>query len=79
VSPQQAALVMLERLNVPDEDQGEQSPEGNTQAHLVFMLRTITYWDRTEKAQRWLGYAQCLAVMLGLSTLEEMKAINQEA
>ena len=62
---------MLEKLNVPDEDQGEQSPEGNTQPHLVFMLRTITGWDRTEKAMRWLGWAQCLACMLGLMTLEQ--------
>jgi hypothetical protein len=70
---------MLERFGIPPEDQGEQSPEGNTQAHLVFMLRTITGWDNTEKAHRWLGYAQALAVMLGLARLEEMKVLNYES
>jgi hypothetical protein len=43
------------------------------------MLRTIMGWDNTEKAHRWLGYAQALSVMLGLTTLEEMKQTNKEA
>lgn len=70
---------MLERLGIPPEDQGDQSPEGNTQGHMVFMLRSVVSWGNTEKAHRWLGYAQGLAVMLGLTTLEEMKVINYEA
>ena len=77
--PRQAALVMLEKLNVPDEDQGEQTATGDTQQHLIFMLRTITNYDNTEKAHRWLGYAQCLGVCLGLWSLEDMKTINHEA
>lgn len=79
MSPQQAALNMLDVLNVPEDDQGEQSPEGNTQAHLVFMLRTILSWDNTQKAHRWVGYAQGLAVMLGLMRLQQCKEINLEA
>lgn len=80
MSPQQAALLTLEGLCVPDEEQGEQSPEGNTQPHMVWMLRRILSGDVSgEKAHRWIGWAQCLAVMLGLGNLEEMKAINHEA
>lgn len=78
MSPRQAALVMLEKLNVPDEDEGRQAPNGDTQDHMVFMLRTIMTYDNTQKAHRWLGYTQCLAVMLGLFTLEEMKHLNHE-
>lgn len=70
---------MLEVLNVPDDDPGHQSETGDSQEHLVFMLRTITTWDRTEKAMRWLGWAQCLAVMLGLMTLQQCKELNYEA
>lgn len=43
------------------------------------MLRTIMSWDNTEKAHRWLGYAQCLGVCLGLWDLEQMKHVNKEA
>jgi hypothetical protein len=70
---------MIEQLGIPEEEAGEQSPEGNTQAHLTFMLRTVADWSNTDKAQRWIGYAQCLAVMLGLTTLERMKQVNKEA
>lgn len=70
---------MLDVLNVSEEDEGEQSPEGNTQAHLVFMLRTVAGWDNTEKAHRWIGYAQGLACMLGLMTLQQCKEINHES
>jgi hypothetical protein len=80
MQPSKAARIMLtDVLNVPAENIGEQSREGNTQPHLIFMLRTVAGWDNTEKAHRWLGYAQGLAVMLGLATLEEMKVINHEA
>lgn len=70
---------MLEVLNVPDDVQGRQSPTGDDDAHLIFMLRTVMSWDNTDKAQRWIGWAQCLACMLGLMTLEQCKSINKEA
>lgn len=70
---------MLERFGIPDEEVGEQSPSDDNQPHLIFMLRTITGWDNTDKAQRWIGYAQCLAICLGLTDLETMKQINKEA
>lgn len=71
--------MLLERLNVPDDDPGAQSATGDSQEHLIFMLRTIMGWDRTEKAHRWLGYAQCLGVCLGLWSLEDMKTVNYES
>lgn len=70
---------MLDVLNVKPEDPSEQSPAGNTQGHLIYMLRRITTWDNTQKAHRWIGYAQGLAVMLGLITLEQCKEINLAA
>lgn len=67
-------------LNIPDHVPGEQSLEGSTQDHMVFMLQALVSGDiMGEKAHRWIGYAQCLAVMLGLGTLEQMKQINKEA
>lgn len=79
MSPKEAAIVMLAQFGIPDEEEGAQSPNGDTQDHLVFMLRTIRGYDNTQKAHRWLGYAQCLAICLGLTDLETMKRINKEA
>lgn len=60
--------------------QGEQDPEGKSIAHAVYMLLQI-YWKKIDgnKAHRWLGWAQCLLVMHGLTTLEQMKQANMEA
>jgi hypothetical protein len=79
MSPATAALTTLEGLGIPDDELGEQSPDGTGQAHMIFMLRQIASWGNTEKAHRWLGWAQCLAVCLGLTDLDEMKQINKEA
>ncbi len=79
MSPSRAAAMMLEDLCIPDDDIGEQSVDGNTQAHMVWMLRQVMSWDNTQKAHRWIGYAQGLAVMLGLGSLGEMKRINKDA
>jgi hypothetical protein len=79
MSPAIAALATLKFLCIPEDELGEQSPDGLGQAHMVFILRQIASWDNTEKAHRWLGWAQCLAVTLGLTDLDEMKQINKEA
>lgn len=78
MKPSLAAERMLSLLGATN-DPGERSEEGNTQGHLLWMLHTVTGWGNTEKAHRWLGYAQGLAVMLGLCTLEQMKYLNLEA
>jgi hypothetical protein len=79
MSPAAAARATLKLLEIPDEEEGEQSHIGVGQSHLIFMLRQIASWGNTEKAHRWLGWAQCLAVCLGLTDLDAMKQINKEA
>lgn len=79
MSPHTAARYMLTHLGAHD-DQGERSPQGNTQGHLLWMLHQLDQGEvRDDKAHRWLGYAQGLGVSLGLFTLDQCKRINQEA
>lgn len=76
MNPHLAARRMIHDLKA-EEDQGERSDEGNTQGHLLWMLHQLSAGEvRNDKAHRWLGYAQGLAVMLGLVTLEQMKLTN---
>lgn len=78
MNPSLAARQMLELLGAQN-DPGKQTAGGASQEHLLWMLHTVAGWDNTQKAHRWLGYAQGLAVMLGLCTLEQMKELNREA
>lgn len=79
MNPHIAARKLLTLLDA-HEDRGRQSPEGNDQAHLLFMLWAIHTGEvQGEKAHRWLGYAQALIVMLGLGNLESMKSLNMES
>lgn len=49
-------------------------------AHVVDMLHAIDGGTIAgEKAQRWLGWAQCAVVASGNGTLDDMKAINAAA
>jgi hypothetical protein len=60
----------------------QRDPEGRTLEHAVWMLLEI-YWGKIEsnsnKAHRWLGYAQALLVSHQWATLEQMKQANLEA
>lgn len=52
--------------------------------HITHMLNQIQEWDLTEqrlveKANRWIGWAQCAIVIGAGASLEEMKAINKAA
>lgn len=56
------------------------TPPSITHSHIEMMLNSITEGKVTgEKAHRWLGWAQCAAVVANAGTLEEMKAINHAA
>ena len=80
MSPQIAAALMMKTLRIESHIPEEQTLEGNTQGHMVWMLQALAAGDITgEKAHRWIGYAQGLAVMLGLGSLEDMKLINKDA
>lgn len=47
-------------------------------AHLEEMLNKMKKGDMSNgKANRWLGWAQGVLVVLGLATLEEMKQVNK--
>ncbi len=57
-------------------------PDGGelSQAHIAHLLVNIRDKVVTgEKAHRWLGWAQCAATAAGVTTLEEMKAVNHAA
>ena len=48
--------------------------------HVMSMLLSIELGDmKNDKANRWLGWAQCAAVSVGVGTLEDMKQINKGA
>jgi hypothetical protein len=54
-------------------------PEGRKVGHLGHMLISLRDKNFSEaKAQRWLGYAQCLSVFYGLYTLDELRQLNKE-
>ena len=58
----------------------QRDSSGNSIEHARWMLSGIIEgYIQHEKAHRWLGYAQALIVMLGESSLDEMKRINQRA
>lgn len=79
VLPRTLAIKMFAELNIDVNYPGAQSEEGNTQDHLVWMLHRIASEDVVgEKAHRWVGYAQALAVMLGLKPLSTWKTLNKE-
>lgn len=56
----------------------ERHPEGDTEAHLVWMLKgLISGYVEHEKAHRWLGYVQGFMVCRGLLSLNEAKDMNR--
>lgn len=59
---------------------GRRDEQGQSLEHAVWMLLEI-YWKKIDgnKAHRWLGWAQCLLVVHGRATLEQMKQANLEA
>lgn len=65
--------------------QPEKSDYGNTLEHAVWMLEGISDgYIQYEKAHRWLGWAQCLVVVLTSDAgvgirLEHMKCINKDS
>lgn len=50
--------------------------DGTTFAHLLDMSRRIAPEFSEGKLGRWLGWAQCVVVMNGFASLDEMKQIN---
>jgi hypothetical protein len=55
-----------------------QSDTGHTTGHLHWMLRQIIETEMSEgKANRWLGWAQCLCVWMGYAKLDRLKELNR--
>ena len=51
--------------------------EGIGFSHAKWMLEEIAKGEMSDdKANRWLGYAQCILVVTKLASLEEVKNIN---
>jgi len=56
------------------------APSPLSMPHVIGMLESIEKGEiRGEKANRWLGWAQCAVVASGAGTLDEMKVINRSA
>lgn len=77
MSPADAARATRRRIaNV----QAVRDPHAKATAHAAWMLEEIADEQVVgDKAHRWLGYAQALLVVRSIITLEEAKAINDDA
>jgi hypothetical protein len=57
-----------------------ENPRGDGSGHMAWMLEQIVKGDMSiGKANRWLGWAQCLAMIYGHITLDQSKNINRNA
>ena len=57
----------------------EQSSDAMGLSHLKFMLKEIIEKPMpSDKVNRWLGYAQSLAIFHGIYHFEELSEINKE-
>ncbi len=75
-----AALYTMIACNIDTHDPGVRDPEGQSQAHAVWMLQMLcTNEIEGNKAHRWLGYAQGILVILGVGTLNQMMEANKRA
>ena len=58
----------------------ERSPSGQGREHAKWLLTGIeSGYIESEKANRWLGYAQCILVYENALTLHECKQINKDS
>ena len=56
------------------------SEDGTGPGHARWMLKgIIDGYIQHEKAHRWLGYAQAIAIAEGCTTLGELKSTNKQA
>ena len=54
--------------------------DGTGMPHAYWLLHELSTGNVDgEKGNKWLGYAQCLLISYGVSTLEEMKLINENS
>lgn len=71
-----AASAMI-RIFVLEPFDPHQHPKGRGANHLHWMLKQISETEMSEgKANRWLGWAQCLATVQGYTSLEACKSLN---
>lgn len=72
------ALRTLENIGGPENQDYGRHEQGDTLEHAVWMLRGISEGYVTdEKAHRWLGYAQALAVLHTDIDIDLLKIINR--
>lgn len=56
----------------------QRDPEGKTLGHALWMAHEISDYKMDDrKTQRWLGYLQCLVIMLDVTTLDAERIRNE--
>lgn len=80
MDPVKAAKLCLERLDPELLKFAQRHPDGDGSRHMAFMFLEIAKGEMSiGKANRWLGWAQCLAMIYNRLTLDECKEINRSA
>lgn len=80
MDPALAARLTLQRVNPELQENAHPHPAGDGSRHMVYMLQEVAKGDMSAgKANRWLGWAQCLAMIYGHLMLEQCKEINRRA
>lgn len=77
MDPVKAARLMVEHIDPQLMSVARRHPNGDGSAHMAWMLQEILKGEMSiGKANRWLGWAQCLAMVYNRLDLEQMKEIN---
>jgi len=80
MDPVKAAQLTIEQINPEVMSVAERHHEGDSSRHMAFMLKEIVKGEMSVgKANRWLGWAQCLAMIYNHLSLEQLKQINRRA
>ena len=80
MDPIKAAQYSLALINPELLTLGEQHSDGDGSKHMVFMLQEICKGEMSiGKANRWLGWAQCLMMIYNHASLAELKDVNRRA
>lgn len=80
MDPVKAAKLCIELINPELFDVACSNPEGDGSRHMAFMFQEIAKGEMSiGKANRWLGWAQCLAMIYNHLSLDQCKHINRRA
>lgn len=80
MDPVKAAKLSIEAINPEIMEVAESHPDGDGSRHMAWMFQEVAKgYMSIGKANRWIGWAQCLAMVYNHLTLDQCKDINRRA